>query len=174
MTDKLEPLRELTPEENKVFAERREIGSVVQHRCAKCGAWYETAKRSTEFQEAFLCDCGQPMTFTVPAISFHTVATKALDLDDRLDTGMRVREAIASACYWWNKTGRRLMKGAGGGRNPFSSLDPSNPDNFMPSAIVNGEPWDQLEDREKLLITKAWHNEFVRGRDLPSTQQKGK
>ena len=171
MTDKLEPLRELTAEEQKVFAERREISSVVQHKCAGCGAWYETAKRATEFLEAFTCDCGQPMTFTVPAMV--VVSRDPLKLEDRLDTGMTVREAIANACYWWSKTGRHMMKKAGSHKTPFSSLDPSTPDNFMPSAVVNGEPWDHLNDREKLLIVKAWHNEFVRGRDLPSPQQKG-
>lgn len=169
MTEELEPLRELTAAEQKVFAERREIASVVQHKCAGCGAWYETAKRATEFLEAFTCDCGQPMTFTVPALVI--VSADPLKLEDRLDTGMTIREAIANACYWWNKTGRHLMKRANSGQNPFSSLDPNSTENFIPSAIINGEPWEQLVDREKLFVVKSWHNEFVRGRDLPA--QKG-
>ena len=168
MSEELEPLRELTAEEQKIFEERREIASVVQHKCKSCGAWYETAKRSTEFREFFTCDCGQPITFLVPALV--VVSAEPLKLEDRLDTGMTVREAIASACHWWNRTGRQMMKKAGSGKNPFSSADP---DNFMPSAIINGEPWEYLGEREKLLIVKTWHNEFVRGRDLPP-QQKGK
>lgn len=162
MTDKLEPLRPLTADEAKAFAERRETASVVQHCCAKCGAWYETAKRSMSYQEMFTCDCGQPMAFTVPAIDPGGLGVMPESVDDVFDTGMKVRDAIANACYWWNKTGRHMMRKDGPkGSEIAVSLNPEH-ENFSPSGILNGQPWDQLDKREKIQVTKAWHNFYVR------------
>ena len=91
---------------------------------------------------------------------------------DRLDTGMKPGEAIARAEAWWEKTGRKLMiaqaQRAGAtpkeGINAFQSLNPDNP-NFLPSGILNGEPWDLLTTREKMMLTKAWHHFAVRRPD---------
>lgn len=161
MTEPLEPLKPLDAKEQDEFDRRRESATVVQHKCLKCGAWYETPKRQSAYQEAFLCDCGNPISFTVPAIDLGQAAGQ-IDMDERFDTGMSVREAVANASYWWSKTGRRLMKKDHAKRSDFfSSPDPDN-ENFMPSAIINGEPWDQLDTREKLFLVKAWHHYFIR------------
>ena len=162
MTEELEPLKPITAKEQEAFDRRRETASVVQNKCTNCGVWYETAKRSTAFQEVFRCDCGEPMSFTVPALDVSIVGvTIARDLDDRLESGMKVREAIANACYWWNKTGRQMMRKDGAkGSEIAVSLNPEN-DNFSPSGILNGQPWDQLSQREKAQIVKAWHHFYV-------------
>lgn len=82
--------------------------------------------------------------------------------DDRLDTGMSVKEALAKASYWWGKTGRHAMRKDGGkGLEVSFSLDPDS-ENYIPSGILNGEPWDVLTKREKLTIVKVWHHFFVR------------
>ncbi len=168
MTDPLEPLKPLTQKQQDEFNTRRETASVVQHRCSECGAWYETAKRQTAFQEAFRCDCGNPMTFTVPAMHFERGTVKGIDFDERFESGMKMRDAIANACYWWNKTGRHIMRKDGGKGSDISvSLDPDS-DNFSPSGILNGEPWDALDNRERLQIVKAWHHHFI-----SKTQQEG-
>lgn len=161
--DKLEPLKPLTAKQQDEFDRRRETASVVQHRCMACKeAWYETPKRATAYQENFLCDCGAPMSFTVPALDVLLLSSPGMDLDDRLDTGMKIREAIANACYWWNKTGRHLMRKDGGkGSELAVSLNPEH-DNFSPSGILNGQTWDHLDEREKLQVTKAWHHFYVR------------
>lgn len=162
MTDKLEPLKPITQKQQDEFDRRRETASVMQHKCVSCGAWYETAKRNAAFQEVFTCDCGRPMTFTVPALDTRSIAFDISDPDQVLDTGMKVREALASACYWWNKTGRRMMKNHDARSAAEKvSLDPGS-DNFIPSGIVNGEPWDHLSQRERLIIVKHWHHFYVR------------
>lgn len=161
MTEPLEPLRPITAKQQDEFGWRRETASVVQHKCATCNAWYETAKRATAYQEMFRCDCGQPMTFPVPALDYRRISGGPLDMDERLESGMEVREAIASACYWWNKTGRHQVRKDGAKGHDLSfSVDPQNP-NFVPSGILNGEPWDLLNSREKVQVTKAWHFYYI-------------
>lgn len=100
-----------------------------------------------------------------------------LDKDARLDTGMSGKEAIHRATAWWEKTGRKEMRlhnlrqaePVGGGNNgaggSFSSLDPDNP-SFLPSGILNGLSWDELNRDERLRVVKAWHHEHVR---MPQT-----
>lgn len=163
MNDKLEPLKPLTAKQQDEFDRRRETASVVQHRCMVCKeAWYETPKRSTAYQEVFRCDCGASMSFTVPALDVVLLSSPGMDLDDRLDTGMKIREAIANACYWWNKTGRHLMRKDGAkGSELAVTLNPES-ENFSPSGILNGQTWDHLDTREKLQVTKAWHHFYVR------------
>lgn len=170
MTEPLEPLKPITAQQQDEFNVRRESASVVQHACSKCGAWYETPKRSAAYQEAFLCDCGNPMTFTVPPFDASSLSVSAGiglgDLDQRLESGMTIRQALADASYWWGKTGRHMMKKHREGKTEetaFATLDP-NSKNFMPSAILNGEPWDQLDNREKVQVVKAWHHHFIRNK----------
>lgn len=161
MTDPLEPLKAITQQQQDEFGVRRETMSVVQTKCVKCDAWYETLKMNNAYQEAFLCDCGNPISFTVSAITIGPATIKEIDLDEKFESGMRIKDAIASACYWWNKTGRHSMRKDGGkGHAVAISLDPSS-DNYVPSGILNGEPWDVLDNRERLQITKAWHHHFI-------------
>lgn len=162
MTDKLEPLKPLTAKQQDEFDRRRETATVVQNKCLKCGAWYETFKRSTTYQEMFRCDCGAPMHFTVPAILPIDILPIGMGMEDVLDSGMKVREAIANACYWWNKTGRHMMRKDGAkGSEIAVSLNPEH-ENFSPSGILNGETWDRLDVREKIQVTKAWHHHYIR------------
>lgn len=162
MTEPLEPLRPLTPEEQDAFDNRRDTASVIQNRCRHCNAWYESPKRTTPYEEVFVCDCGAPMSFVVPPLDSKALVFDILDTDQKLDTGMLVREAVANACYWWNHTGRHVMKKDGGKGHEFAaSLNPEDP-NYIPSGIVNGEPWDVLTKRERTNIVKHWHHHFVR------------
>jgi hypothetical protein len=92
---------------------------------------------------------------------------------DRLDTGMRPEEAIRRATNWWNNKGRRTMKlhlrrqsePVGGSNNgagvAFASQNPDS-ENFLPSGVIHGVPWDELTRDEKLRVVKAWHHEHVR------------
>lgn len=164
MTDDLGPMVPLTPEQAEEFERRREAAVVIQTKCTACGAWYETDKRSHGFKESFFCDCGAHIAFDVPPLSSRNLAP-AIDYSDpdaRLDTGMKVKDAIASARHWWDKTGRHAMRKDGGkGHAVAVSLDPEDP-NYIPSGILNGEPWDTLNNRERLFITKAWHHEHIR------------
>lgn len=164
MSDQIKPLSEA---EAKEFEGRRESAAVVQHRCMGCGAWYETAKRDTAFQEAFNCDCGNTLRFTVPAMDGVRPLTNEERLDllgGRLDSGMTASEAIFRAAKWWDKTGRTMIVDQPAMRK-FASHDPDDP-RFLPSGILNGHTWDMLGRREKIMITKIYHHFFVRKPDL--------
>lgn len=179
----MDELKPVTPEQQEEFERRRQSDSVIQTKCTACGAWFETARLSKTFVETFNCDCGEKIRIEVPAVEWKLIKPtnedliSILDPDSTLDTGMRVNEALARASLWWGKTGRKEMKlhakrqakspaastpGLGGA---FASLNPDS-ENFLPSAIIHGEPWDQLTKREKLIIVKAWHHFFVRVPDV--------
>lgn len=164
MTEDLGPLVPVTPGQQEEFERRRESAAVIQTKCGKCGAWYETHKRPQGFKEAFLCDCGEPIQLDVPPLSTATVvpAIDYSDPDARLDTGMKVSEALAGASKWWGKTGRHAMRKDGtAGHDFIVSHDPDHP-NYVPSGILNGKTWDLLTTAERAFIVKAWHHEFVR------------
>lgn len=83
--------------------------------------------------------------------------------------GVPTDEAIRSATNWWNNKGRIAMKqtamrqaeGVGGSNkgngSAFASLDPDSA-NFMPSGILHGFVWDDLDQREKVRVVQAWLN----------------
>ena len=192
MTDKPEELKPLSAEEQAAFEQRRETSSVIQSKCAGCGAWYETAKLEQPFQETFNCDCGERITFPVPA----RLSTKLIiptneqiviggDDDQRLDTGMKVKEAIQRAQAWWEKTGRkeaqtqlkRQAKPVGGADHgagiSFASQNEADP-HFLPSGLIHGDPWDQLNQREQLMLVKSWHHFHIRVPDLVGGDQDAK
>ncbi len=89
--------------------------------------------------------------------------------EERLDTGMKVGEAIARAAAWWERKGRRLMKSRNFDKEnrAFKFFNP-NPgtiaeaSNWLPSGIMAGELWEDLTRQEKLQITKLWHHHHVR------------
>lgn len=164
MAEDLEPLKQITPEQQEEFERRRETGAVLQVKCVACNGWYETRKASQGFKEAFFCDCGTWMQFDVPPLSMPSLAAPIdySDPDARLDTGMKVSEALASASHWWGKTGRHVMRKDGPKGSAFAvSHDPDHP-NYVPSGILNGQTWDLLTTTERAFIVKAWHHEFVR------------
>lgn len=187
MTDKIgSELKPLTAEASKEFEVSRISDSVVQHKCEACSAWYETDRKDEAFQESFFCDCGAFMTFTVPATEFKKSAIIKPTNDDliymqtedaRLDSGMKLSEAIKRAETWWQGKGARYMqtelkrqstqvggadKGAG---VAFASKDETDP-NFLPSGLIHGEPWETLTKREKLMVVKIWHHFNVRVPDV--------
>lgn len=98
----------------------------------------------------------EPLGYTItPGIDYS-------DPDARLDTGMKVSEALQHAQKWWDKTGRHQMRKDGGkGSDKSVSLDPAS-SNFIPSGILNGEIFDALNKREKTQVVKAWHHHYVR------------
>jgi len=171
MSDKLKPI---TAAQQAAFENSRITDSVIQRKC-DCGAWYETRRMASVFVETFHCDCGKRMSYEVPALDLRLIKPNieqimsAKDPDARFDTGMTVKEAIASACHWWNKTGRKLMKGhrqrqekAGA---PFVSDNPDD-ETFVPSGILHGLPWDQLDKRAQIQVVKSWHHHHVRMPDV--------
>lgn len=95
--------------------------------------------------------------------------------EKRLDTGMKVGEAVARATVWWEQKGRQLMKGRNLDKEnrAFNFFNP-NPEtmtdelNWLPSGIMAGKQWIDLTKDEKLQITKLWHHHHVR---VPSTDQ---
>lgn len=92
-----------------------------------------------------------------------------LAYDQRLDTGMKVGEAVDRAALWWETTGRKLARDKNNAAdNPgFGSFtpDPQTPEqalNSYPSGIMAGKPWSDLTRDEKLRVTRAWHHHHVR------------
>jgi len=181
VSDELKPL---TEEEAAEFEMERQTDLVIQRKCDACQAWYETTKKSIPFTERFICDCGNPMEYNVPAspvvkiIKPDTADILSLgDLDDRLDTGMKVKEAIHRASQWWESTGRAEMitqkrrqakpvggadKGAGAS---FASDDEDNI-NFLPSGLLHGKPWAELTRNEQIRVVKSWHHFHIRNPDV--------
>lgn len=177
--DEQEPkLTPLDAESARLFDGRRVSDAVVQTKCGSCGAWYETARGSADILDTFVCDCGSPMSVYAPALvvrnptlippADNLALIEAGDGDARLDTGMTVKEAIARAERWWDGTGAKLMRRErqrGKGREFVSSMSPDDP-NGLPSAVLNGRPWDTLRKSEKLHVVKAWHHFYVRVPDV--------
>lgn len=98
--------------------------------------------------------------------------------EERLDTGMKVGEAISRANVWWDQKGRRLMQGRNLDKQnrafQFFNPNPRTPEearNWLPSGILAGKPWVGLTKAEKLQVTKFWHHHHVRVPDigLPDT-----
>lgn len=159
----MKDLTPLTPAQQEAFQNRRETAAVVQQRCSACSAWYETARQSALFTEQFFCDCGQFMSYDVEPVG-HTImpGIDYQDPDARLDTGMKVSEAVSLASKWWNETGRHLMRKDGAkGSDKAVSLDPSSP-NFAASGVLNGEPFETLNKRERSQVVKSWHHFKIR------------
>lgn len=93
------------------------------------------------------------------------------DTNARLDTGMKVFEAVTRTAWWWEKTGRALMLKEGSAtERAFASADPDD-ENFIPSGIINGLPWPALSKREKHRLVKFWHHFNVRNPDLIGTPE---
>jgi len=184
MEDKTE-LKPLSPEASELFERQRESDAVLQSKCSDCGAWYETDKRPFPFRETFQCDCGADMAFDVPAAPNkgivirpdNTAILAVMDGDTRLDTGMKISEAIKRASAWWERAGRKQMqreqqrqaKPVGGADNgagsAFASKDKASA-NFLPSGIIHGLAWEALGKRERLMIVKTWHHFHIRNPDL--------
>lgn len=69
------------------------------------------------------------------------------DWDQRLSSGLTLREAFSAAAIWWDRTARHILK------NP----DFQNPDAGFPSGILRGLEWGFLTGDERKRVVKAWH-----------------
>lgn len=94
--------------------------------------------------------------------------------DERLDTGMKVGEAMKKAAAWWNKEGRHQLRktsnkakigrkfiAAGKAAAPAILIQGDDTD-IIPSGILRGLEWDRLDRREKLRVINVWHFHFVK------------
>ena len=176
-------LTPLTVHQAAEFEVRRESDTTIQNKCPRCGAWYETDRKSHDFTEMFSCDCGNFMSFKVPKIvtrALRPTNEQVLGLSDGdalLDSGMRVSEALRRSEAWWEAKGKhearlqamRQQEPVGGANrgigSAFADQDPAS-ENHLPSGVIHGYDWDALTKREKLMITKTWHHFYVRKPDV--------
>lgn len=85
--------------------------------------------------------------------------------------GMPAADVIRDVTNWWENKGRHAMRQTlmrqaemngnlnKGMNGAFASLDPTS-ENFMPSGIIHGWSWDQLNQREKLHLIKTYLDHF--------------
>lgn len=89
----------------------------------------------------------------------------------RLDGGITVREAVRCAERWWDKFGRHMMKKVANkerGQDKFRGGDGKAPAIFVrgseidviPSGILRGLPWDQLDAGERSRVAQNWYTEI--------------
>lgn len=86
------------------------------------------------------------------------------DSDAELDTGVKVKDVVKEAAVWWDSKGRDLMNAhrfseSVGGKG--ISADPNHQD-FIPSGITRGLPWDELTKEECVSIVKNYHHQMYR------------
>ena len=110
-----------------------------------------------------------PKPKTDPAADKALDDAETSDSSARLDTGMRVNEAVRRAEEWWDRMARKEMRKHGQRQaekgRAFATLNPDNP-NFLPSGIMHGFKWDDLKRHEKLRVVKAWHHHMLRVPDM--------
>ncbi len=98
--------------------------------------------------------------------------------DDKLDTGMKVGEAISLASAWWNKTGRHALpknfnqEQTVKVRSSFADFPAviiRDEETVVPAGILNGVSWDDLTKDEKRQVVRVYHHWHVRvpNRDRP-------
>lgn len=83
---------------------------------------------------------------------------------------MKGTEAARQAEKWWEEARHLVPKEANreikkrvraGGKNT-PALVFKDVETVLPSGILNGLPWNELERGEKLQVVKLWHHFFVR------------
>ena len=85
------------------------------------------------------------------------------DSDERLSSGIKVKDAVTAAALWWERKGRKAMRQSRLKGNPgHDAFNPKPGDdkealNWFPSGIMAAEPWDRLSRDEKLRVVKVWH-----------------
>lgn len=74
-------------------------------------------------------------------------------------------EAVRFASAWWDKTGRKLIDKAynrdrtdtfSHGRGTASVRVKGSPEVVVPSRILEGCPWAELDRRARMLVVKCW------------------
>ncbi len=98
-------------------------------------------------------------------------AWQMVDLDERLDTGMKLGEAIERGAKWWDKwrlyfreqmvqrNRTRMTPNAPGFTSDDVWVDENN---HIPSGILQGWKWDDLKPNEQARVVKVWHHFFIR------------
>ena len=93
------------------------------------------------------------------------------DPNARLDTGMKVTEAISLASRWWDKSGRHAIPAnfnieqtvkTRPSTGKFPAIAIRSQETVLPANILNGVPWDGLTDAERRQIVRVYHHFFVR------------
>lgn len=93
--------------------------------------------------------------------------------DDRLDTGMRTDEAVRLASAWWNDVGRHELRQVANSEQDANRFRPSTEKSpailikgetraVVPSGILNGLRWDDLDRREQMRVVQVWHHYKIR------------
>jgi hypothetical protein len=117
--------------------------------------------------EVFCDDCGG----TGYAAS---ASGRGFDPSAKLDSGMSVGEAVERASAWWDQTGRHLIaKEKNQQRTVYATpagaaaaISRAELADVIPSGILRGLPWDQLDQREKLQVVRTWHHHHVEVPDV--------
>ncbi len=97
--------------------------------------------------------------------------------EDRLDTGMKVGEAISLASRWWDKSGRHALptnfnqeetvkarpgvKAKKGGRR-FPGIVIRDKEVVLSANLLNGVAFEGLTADEQRQVTRVYHHFFVR------------
>ena len=110
------------------------------------------------------------MSTIIQHMSYDEFTLLTVPRDGRLVSGMKTGEALAKAESWWQRLGRKMMidmkqKQVAKGVGQFVSDNPDNK-SFLPSGILNGLPWGELTDREKVKVTLQWHESHVKIPDM--------
>lgn len=116
--------------------------------------------------EAFCDHCGGG--------GFEPGQASNFDPNSKLPSGMTVGEAVQRSAAWWDRTGRFLLAKhknqqrsvktttAGGG----PAMSRAELADVIPSGILRGARWDDLDNREKLNVVRTWHHHHVASVDL--------
>lgn len=96
------------------------------------------------------------------------------DPSARLDSGMTVGEALERASAWWDETGRWLIaREKNQQREVFTqpagaaaAMSRSEMADVIPSGILRGLSWDELDKREQLAVVRQWHHHHVAAADV--------
>ena len=125
-----------------------------------------------------------PKPGTDPAVDAPIMAADKTHISDeaKLETGMKVGDAINQAAVWWQTKGRALIMDKNlASDNPgykFFTPDPKTDEeakNWLPSGVLAGKPWDDLTKSEKISVTKFWHHHHVRVPNIdPELYQRAK
>jgi uncharacterized lipoprotein YddW (UPF0748 family) len=99
-------------------------------------------------------------------------AAKPLDFltEPLTGTTLTAQEAVRLAASWWDKTGRHLMSKTSN-RDAQDRVSRSKAGGVMirvkdkgdvviPSKVLQGFAWDELDRRERALVVRCWLGEY--------------
>lgn len=90
--------------------------------------------------------------------------------------GMSADEAVSRARRWWNEIGRGLVPLAFNQEEFDKAMTAAKPglplmktrgtERTVPSGILNGLPWDELQQWEQVQITSQWLSDHVKPQEV--------